>query len=164
MAASPGLIRDWKTHGISAGLPSIRRMPMWFMLEHSGMYTVRMNSAGFTNPKTGASTGRRCWIRGRKSASPISRCVPATRNCCLPEPGTRGDRPGGGLFRSSDGGKTWTRLSGHGLPEGDWGRVGVDVAADGKRVYALIQAKKPGLYRSDDEGDHWVLANDDPRL
>jgi len=76
------------------------------------------------------------------------------------------DGPGGGLFRSQDAGKTWSRLniSGSGLPEGDWGRVGVDVAPDGKRVYALIQAKKAGLYRSDDGGNTWILENADPRL
>jgi len=78
------------------------------------------------------------------------------------------DGPGGGLYRSQDGGKTWFRLNGNGLgnglPEGDWGRVGVDVAPDGKRVYALIQAKKAGLYRSDDGGDNWTLENADPRL
>jgi photosystem II stability/assembly factor-like uncharacterized protein len=73
------------------------------------------------------------------------------------------DGPGGGLYRSKDAGKTWSRLN-KGLPEGDWGRIGVDVAPDGKRVYALIQAKKPGLYRSDDGGDTWTLANADPRL
>ena len=74
------------------------------------------------------------------------------------------DGPGGGLYRSQDAGKTWSRLSGKGLPEGDWGRIGVDVAPDGKRVYALIQAKKAGLYRSDDAGDSWTLENADPRL
>ncbi len=79
------------------------------------------------------------------------------------------DGPGGGLYRSQDAGKTWLRLEGRGLPEGDWGRVGVDVAPDGKRVYALIEAKEPeakesGLYRSDDGGNTWVLANGDPRL
>jgi photosystem II stability/assembly factor-like uncharacterized protein len=73
------------------------------------------------------------------------------------------DGPGGGLYRSKDAGKTWSRLN-KGLPEGDWGRIGVDVAPDGKRVYALIQARKPGLYRSDDGGDTWTLANADPRL
>ena len=81
------------------------------------------------------------------------------------------DGPGGGLYRSKDGGKTWSRVNGNGngLPEGDWGRVGVAVAPDGKRVYALIEARKPeakksGLYRSDDGGNTWVLANADPRL
>jgi len=74
------------------------------------------------------------------------------------------DGPGGGLYRSQDAGKTWSRLSGSGLPEGDWGRIGVDVAPNGKRVYALIPAKKGGLYRSDDGGDTWVLENADPRL
>jgi photosystem II stability/assembly factor-like uncharacterized protein len=74
------------------------------------------------------------------------------------------DGPGGGLYRSRDAGKTWSHLSGNGLPDGDWGRVGIEVAPDGKRVYALIQAKKAGLYRSDDGGDTWVLANADPRL
>jgi photosystem II stability/assembly factor-like uncharacterized protein len=74
------------------------------------------------------------------------------------------DRPGGGLYRSQDAGKTWSRLKGNGLPEGDWGRVGIDVAPDGRRVYALIQAKKAGLYRSDDGGSTWVLENADPRL
>ncbi len=74
------------------------------------------------------------------------------------------DGPDGGLYRSQDAGKTWSRLSGNGLPEGDWGRVGVAVAPDGRRAYALIQAGKPGLYRSDDGGDTWVLENDDARL
>jgi photosystem II stability/assembly factor-like uncharacterized protein len=74
------------------------------------------------------------------------------------------DGPGGGLYRSQDAGKTWSHLSGSALPDGDWGRVGVDVAPDGLRVYALIQAKKAGLYRSDDGGETWMLANADPRL
>jgi photosystem II stability/assembly factor-like uncharacterized protein len=73
------------------------------------------------------------------------------------------DRPGGGLYRSQDAGKTWSQLS-SGLPEGDWGRIGIDVASDGRRVYALIQAKKAGLYRSDNGGDTWILENADPRL
>jgi photosystem II stability/assembly factor-like uncharacterized protein len=79
------------------------------------------------------------------------------------------DGPGSGLYLSVDGGKTWLSLKGNGLPEGDWGRVGVDVAPDGKRVYALIEVKgsttkQSGLYRSDDGGNTWVLANADPRL
>ena len=70
-----------------------------------------------------------------------------------------------GLFRTTDGGANWTELKGNGLPEGEWGRVGVTVSADGKRVYALIDAgKKSGLYRSDDGGNTWTLINSDSRL
>jgi len=73
--------------------------------------------------------------------------------------------PGGGIYRSTDSGASWTQLTGNGLPDGDWGRVGVAVAPDGKRVYALIDAgKKSGLYRSDDGGNTWTLANGDPRI
>lgn len=78
------------------------------------------------------------------------------------------DGPGSGLYRSQDAGKTWAHLQGNGLPDGDWGRVGVDVSPDGKRVYALISlqadAKKFGLYRSDDGGNNWILVNADARL
>ncbi len=69
--------------------------------------------------------------------------------------------PGSGLYRSRDGGDTWAQLTGHGLPEGIWGKVGVAVApSDGRRVYALIEAEKGGLFRSDDGGDTWTLVND----
>lgn len=73
--------------------------------------------------------------------------------------------PGSGLYRSQDGGSTWTRLAGHGLPAGDLGRIGVAVSpVDGQRVYAAIEAKEGGLFVSDDGGDSWTRANDDERL
>jgi len=69
--------------------------------------------------------------------------------------------PGSGLYRSTDGGDSWTQLTGHGLPEGIWGKVGVAVApSDSRRVYALIEAEKGGLFRSDDGGDAWDRIND----
>ncbi len=69
--------------------------------------------------------------------------------------------PGSGLYRSNDGGTTWKRLEQHGLPNGPYGRVGIAVAANSDRVYALIEAKNPdgGLYRSDDGGDTWNMVN-----
>ena len=73
--------------------------------------------------------------------------------------------PGSGLYRSTDGGVTWKRLAGNGLPEGILGRIHVSVsAADSKRVYAMIEAHEGGLYRSDDGGIHWTRVSDDGRL
>lgn len=69
--------------------------------------------------------------------------------------------PGSGLWVSQDGGDTWKRLEGNGLPSGPWGKVGVRVApSDPSRVYALIEAKEGGLFRSDDGGEHWRRVND----
>ena len=73
--------------------------------------------------------------------------------------------PGSGLYRSTDGGVTWTQLQGHGLPEGILGRIDVAVSgADSNRVYAMIEAKDGGLYRSDDAGQSWRLINSDGRV
>ena len=64
--------------------------------------------------------------------------------------------PGSGLYRSTDGGETWQRLKGKGLPDGEWGKVGVRVApSDSSIVYAMIEAKDGGLFRSNDGGDSW---------
>ena len=70
--------------------------------------------------------------------------------------------PGSGLYVSRNGGDTWTQLTKSGLPEGTWGKVGVAIAAsDPRRVYALIEAEKGGLFRSDDGGESWELASGD---
>src|SRR6185503_5329275 len=73
----------------------------------------------------------------------------------MPQIGT-----GSGIWKSGDGGKTWTRLNGNGLPAGALGRIGLAVApgSNAQRVYALIEGKEDadsGLYRSDDGGASW---------
>jgi photosystem II stability/assembly factor-like uncharacterized protein len=68
--------------------------------------------------------------------------------------------PGSGLYVSRDGGESWEKLDGGGLPDGIWGKVGVRVAAsDPDRVYAMIEAEEGGLFRSDDGGTTWTLVN-----
>jgi photosystem II stability/assembly factor-like uncharacterized protein len=73
--------------------------------------------------------------------------------------------PGSGLYKSIDGGSTWKKLEGHGLPKGTLGRIGVSVSGgDSNRVYALIEAEEGGLYRSDDAGDTWRRVSEDHRF
>jgi photosystem II stability/assembly factor-like uncharacterized protein len=71
--------------------------------------------------------------------------------------------PGSGLFKSTDGGTTWTELTDHlGLPAGPVGKIGVSVSgADPNRVYALVEANGGGLFRSDDGGATWALVSTD---
>jgi photosystem II stability/assembly factor-like uncharacterized protein len=70
--------------------------------------------------------------------------------------------PGGGVYVSHDGGETWSKVSGHGLPAADKaiGKVAVQVApSDSNRIYALIQEDTPRFYRSDDRGETWKIVN-----
>ncbi|MFN6135568.1 MAG: WD40/YVTN/BNR-like repeat-containing protein [Bacteroidota bacterium] len=62
---------------------------------------------------------------------------------------------GGGIFRSTDGGTTWTKMS-KGLPSGDVGRIAIAMSpVDPKTVYASVEAKESGLYVSTDGGLSW---------
>jgi len=103
--------------------------------------------------------------------------------CCM-----NGGGPGSGIWRSNDGGDTWTRLSGNGLPEGPLGRIALDVfKRSGNFVYALIEgpqqgrggaggagaagaapaapaSPRTGLWRSEDGGTTWrFLSPGNPR-
>src|SRR6187455_745838 len=69
--------------------------------------------------------------------------------------------PGSGLYKSTDGGETWTDITrAPGMPAGMVGRIGVALtAADSNRVYALVENENGGLFVSDDAGASWKLMN-----
>ncbi|HKW45380.1 MAG TPA: hypothetical protein VJN22_06955, partial [Candidatus Eremiobacteraceae bacterium] len=73
--------------------------------------------------------------------------------------------PGTGLYVSRDSGTTWQQISGHGFPSANLGRMGLATTpANPSRVYAIVDAKAGGLYRSDDGGANWRLQDGDRRL
>ena len=67
---------------------------------------------------------------------------------------------GSGLFKSTDGGETWTELTrAPGFPTGVLGKITIAVAANSRRVYANVEAADGGLYRSEDAGATWQRVN-----
>jgi photosystem II stability/assembly factor-like uncharacterized protein len=74
--------------------------------------------------------------------------------------------PGGGLFKSTDGGTTWAEITKNpGMPSGLWGKAGVSVSgADSNRVYAIIENENGGVFVSDDAGATWKRTNEDRNL
>ena len=123
-----------------------------FSGENSGAIDVVMDP---TNPRIlfAATWQMQMWTWGRESGGPES-----------------------GIWTSRDGGDSWTRLEGAGLPRGTMGRIGLAMTpADPDRVYALIETNsnrdyeeldehEGTLWRSDDGGRSWTMVNADHAL
>ena len=86
--------------------------------------------------------------------------------------GFHGGGPGSGLHKSTDGGKTWKELR-NGLPEGDYGRIGISIyRSNPDVVFASVEQgfqynastayneRRAGLYRSKDKGESWEFMSD----
>ena len=73
---------------------------------------------------------------------------------------------GSALWKSTDGGDTWKDISSNeGLPDGLWGISGVTISpVNSKRIWAIIENQKGGVYRSDDGGETWRKVNSDRKL
>ncbi|MDQ6858897.1 MAG: glycosyl hydrolase [Chloroflexota bacterium] len=73
---------------------------------------------------------------------------------------------GSGLFKSTDGGDTWTEISrNRGLPKGILGKISVSVAPSRPdRVFALVEATDGGVFRSEDGGASWSKGSEDREL
>ncbi len=64
---------------------------------------------------------------------------------------------GSGLYKTSDGGKTWNKLV-KGLPKGKLGRIELDVSLSNPEIlYAIVEAKKTKLYKSSNKGETWTV-------
>ena len=73
--------------------------------------------------------------------------------------GFNGGGPGSALWKTTDAGKTWTKLAG-GLPSGITGRIGLDIYRKNPAViYATVEHKEGGIFRSDDRGKTWKKVN-----
>ncbi|MCR9265512.1 MAG: glycosyl hydrolase [Flavobacteriaceae bacterium] len=70
------------------------------------------------------------------------------------------------LWKSTDGGETWTDLTKNpGMPKGPIGKIGVTVSpVDSNRVWAVVEANEGGVFRSDDAGKTWELTNNERKL
>jgi photosystem II stability/assembly factor-like uncharacterized protein len=87
--------------------------------------------------------------------------------------GFHGGGPGSALYKSTDGGATWRRITGNGLPDGEYGRIGISIyRSDPRIVYVSVEQghkynastayieRRAGIYRSEDRGESWTLMSD----
>ncbi|MCY3599856.1 MAG: glycosyl hydrolase [Gemmatimonadetes bacterium] len=140
-----------------------------------GKYSVPSEERGLFRSTDGGDTWERILFRDERTGAvdiAIDRNNPDVIYVALWEAFRReytmsSGGPGSGMFKSTDGGDTWTEITRNpGMPEsGVVGKIGLAVSsADSERVYALFEHADGGLFSSDDGGDTWELINDERRI
>src|SRR5687767_2419761 len=134
-----------------------------------GQHGVPNDERGVFKSSDGGATWRRVLFRNAQTGAVdlwIDRNNPNTVYAALWEAFRKeytmsSGGPGSGLFKTTDGGDTWTELTrNQGMPAGMIGRIGVSVSgADSNRVYALVENENGGLFSSDNAGQTWTLVN-----
>src|SRR5215510_5848517 len=73
--------------------------------------------------------------------------------------GFNGGGPASGIFKTTDGGRTWRKLT-NGLPQGDIGRIGLDIYRKNPNIImARVENREGGVFRSEDKGESWAKMN-----
>ncbi len=167
--------KTWTHVGFSEsqGIAKIRMHPTnpdIVFVASFGKYSVPSQERGVFKSTDGGKTWRKVLYRDDKTAAidiSIDRNNPNVMYAALWEAYRKeyqmsSGGPGSGLFKSTDGGETWTEITRNpGLPAGIVGRIGVSVSgANSNRVYALVENDNGGLFKSDDAGATWALVND----
>ncbi len=140
-----------------------------------GKYSVPSEERGVYKSTDGGDTWRRVLFRDERTGAidiAIDRNDPNVIYATLWEAFRKeytmsSGGPGSGMYKSADGGETWTEITRNpGMPpEGVVGRIGIAVSgANSNRVYALFEHADGGLFRSDDGGATWELINDERRI
>jgi photosystem II stability/assembly factor-like uncharacterized protein len=139
-----------------------------------GRYGIPSDERGVFKSSDGGKTWRKVLFRDNKTGAvdvEIDRKNPRVMYAALWEAyrveyQMSSGGPGCGLFKSTDGGDTWSEITRNpGLPQGVDGKMSVSVSgADSNRVYALIENENGGLFVSDDAAATWKLINDNRNI
>ncbi|NVK27045.1 MAG: PKD domain-containing protein [Flavobacteriia bacterium] len=142
----------WQTTGLSYSLNQSRRIGGIYINPKNTQEIVVATRVGIHRSIDGGATFNQVQIGSWQMLT----FVPTATDTLF-----AGSNSGGNIARSTDGGATWTQLSGNGLPTGGVTRVELATTADDPNyVYAVFSASNNGLggvYRSTDGGNNWTL-------
>jgi photosystem II stability/assembly factor-like uncharacterized protein len=171
--------KTWKHIGLedTRQIPRIRihpRNPDLVYVAALGHVFGPNDQRGVFRSKDGGKTWERVFNRGNKAGAIDLILDPSNPNIIYAgfwevyrKPWTlESGGPGGGIFKSTDGGDTWTELTrNQGLPRGTVGKIGITVSpANPERVWAIVEAEDGGVFRSDNGGQTWTKVNEQRAL